>query len=150
MITPDIVQDLLEGLEDKDAYLKPEPGEASLAEFLEYLSHVEEHQFRQWIDAIMAGNNPQLPAYDRDGFFAAGTYSGRDAEESMAHWTERRDDNVEFLENLSQPDLARTAVHPAHGPVTLDHILREWAAHDLASIQRIAGYASDYLYAQPE
>lgn len=146
LVTPDIAQDLLEGINDADAYRKPEPGEASLAEFLEYLSHVEEHQFRQWVDAIMTGSNPELVPYDRDGLLASGTYSGREAEESMAHWIERRDDNMEYLETLSPSDLTRTAMHPAAGPITLDAVLREWAAHDLAAIQRLAGFAADYLY----
>ena len=150
LVTPDIAQDLLEGLEDADAYRKPEPAEASLAEFLEYLSHVEEHQFRQWVDAIMTGSHPKLAFYDRDGLLASGTYSGRDAEESMAHWIERRDDNMDYLESLQPGDLAKSAIHPTGESITLDGVLREWAAHDLAAIQRLAGFASDYLYAPPE
>lgn len=43
----------------------------------------------------------------------------------------RRAESLVLLESLSQSDLARTAIHPELGRVTLGEMLHTWAAHDL-------------------
>jgi hypothetical protein len=143
---PDIFRALLTGVTDEQARWKPTPDRFSIAELLEHLSHVEAHCFRCRVDEMLAVDNPEFEPYDQNLFYAAGTYSNRDPEESMAHWEEQREDNVEFLLGLEPATLARTARHAKLGPFTLANLLNEWALHDLAHVRQLTELVRAQLY----
>src|SRR4051812_41986791 len=86
--TPDIFRALLAGVTDEQARWKPSADRFSIAEVLEHVSHVEAHCFRARLDAIVSADNPEVEGYDQNAFYASGTYSNRDPEESFAHWEE--------------------------------------------------------------
>lgn len=144
--TPDIFRALLTGVTDEQAYWKPGPGRFSIAELLEHLSHTEGHYFRLHASAIVNSAKPTVEGYDTEAYFAAGTYSGRDAEESLAHWEEQREDNLEFLRGLKPEQLLRTALHPEVGEFTLGNLVSEWALHDLGHIRQLAELVRAQLY----
>src|ERR1700691_64694 len=121
--TPDIFRALLSGISDEQAYWKPTPDRFSIAELLEHLSHVEAHCFRIRFDETLAADNPEFEPYDQNAFYAQGTYSKRDAEDSLAHWEEQREDNLEFLHSLDPKALSRRARHTVLGPFTLENLL---------------------------
>lgn len=143
---PEILRWLMTGVSDDQAYSKPGPGRFSIAELLEHLSHVEAHYFRENLDRITGpGAQPFLP-YDQDEYFAEGRYSGRDAEESFAHWEEQREQNLVLLQDLSPAKLDRSARHPELGPITLRVLLNEWAMHDLGHVRQMAELVRAQLY----
>ncbi len=144
--TPDIFRALLAGVSDEQAHWKPAPDRFSIAELLEHLSHVEGHYFRLNADRILGAENPQIETYDQNAYYVKGAYSGRDAEESLAHWEEQRDDNVEFLGDIEPAGFARTGVHPELGEFTMTNLLAEWALHDLGHIRQLAELVRAQLY----
>jgi hypothetical protein len=144
--TPDIIRALLAGVSEEQAYWKAAPKRFSIAELLEHLSHIEAHYFRERFDRILASDSPEFEPYDTNAFFAEGLYSGRDPEESMAHWEEQREDNLELLTGLDPIVLTRRARHTTHGPFTLSHLLNEWALHDLGHIRQLAELVRAQLY----
>lgn len=144
--TPGIMRALLTGIRAEQAYWKPKPERFSIAELLEHLSHVEAHCFRIRFDEILATDCPKIEPYDQNAWYAAGAYSNRDAEESMAHWEEQREDNVEFLRGLEPEILSRTGQHTVLGTFTLENMLNEWALHDLGHIRQMAELVRAQLY----
>jgi hypothetical protein len=144
--TPDIFRALLGGINDKQACWKPTPDRFSIAELLEHLSHVEAHCFRIRFDEILAAHNPEVEPYDQNAYYAQGAYSNRDAEESLAHWEEQREDNLEFLRGLDPKVLSRTARHTVLGQFTLENLLNEWALHDLGHVRQLAELVRAQLY----
>lgn len=144
--TPDIFRALLAGISDKQAYWKPTPDRFSIAELLEHLSHVEAHCFRIRFDGILAMDDPEFEPYDQNAFYAQGAYSNRDAEESLAHWEEQREDNLEFLRGLEAKVLSRTGRHTVFGSFTLANLLNEWALHDLGHVRQLAELVRAQLY----
>lgn len=144
--TPDVVHVLLTGVSDEQAYWKPTPERFSIAELLEHLSHVEGHYFRLNVDRILTEDNPEAEPYDQDAWYAAGAYSGRDAEESLAHWEDQREDNLDLLRGLDPDQLRRTARHPEVGVFTLANLVNEWALHDLGHIRQMAELVRAQLY----
>ncbi len=136
--TPEILRLLMEDVPEEIAVEKPAPDRWSIAEVLEHLSHVEGHVFRARLDLILDENEPEVEPYDEKAYDAAGTYSGRDPEESFAHWEEQREDTIELLRDLPEEVLNRVAVHPEIGPFTLDNLLHDWACHDLGHVRQIA------------
>lgn len=144
--TPDIFRALLNGISDKQAYWKPAPGRWSIAEMLEHLSHVEAHCFRIRFDEILAADNPEIEPYDQNAFYAQGAYSDRDAEESLAHWEEQREDNLELLRGLEPVVLVRMGRHILRGEFTLENLLNEWAFHDLGHVKQLTELVRAQLY----
>jgi DinB superfamily len=144
--TPDIFRALLTGVSDEQAYWKPSPGRYSIAELLEHLSHIEAHCFRLRFDEILASDNPEFEPYDQNAFYARGMYSGRDAEESLAHWEEQREDNLELLRGLDPIVLSRTGRHTVLGAFTLSNLLHEWALHDLGHVRQLAELVRAQVY----
>jgi hypothetical protein len=144
--TPDIFHALLTGVSETQTHWKPEPDRYSIAELLEHLSHIEAHYFRMNVDEILSGVNPVLEPYDQNAYYAKGIYSNRDAEDSLAHWEEQRENNLELLRGLEPGHLLRTADHPELGPVTLANLLNEWALHDLGHVRQLAELVRAQLY----
>jgi len=136
--TPEIFRALMAGLHEQQTEWSPGPGRWSIAEMLEHLSHVEGHCFRARLDRILAEDAPLFADYDQDAFYAAGTYSGREAEESFAHWEEQREDNLELLASLDPLVLSRKGVHESCGEFTFEHLLNAWAHHDLSHVRQLA------------
>lgn len=144
--TPEILRLLMANISEEQSAWKPAPDRFSIAECLEHLSHVEGHCYRARLEKILAEDKPSIDAYDQNAFYAEGIYSGRDAEDSFAHFEEQRDDNVVLLSTLDTDSLTRTAVHARDGLVTLDHMLNEWAFHDLAHVRQIAELVRAQVY----
>jgi hypothetical protein len=144
--TPDIFRALLGGISEEQTSWKPAAERWSIAEMLEHLSHVEAHCFRIRFDEILAADNPEIEPYDQDAFYAQGAYSNRDAEESLAHWEEQREDNLEFLGGLDPAALARKGRHTLRGEFTLENLLNEWAFHDLGHVKQLTELVRAQLY----
>jgi hypothetical protein len=144
--TPEILRLLMANVSEEQSSWAPAPGRFSIAEVLEHLSHVEGHCFRHRLEKILAEHNPEVEPYDQNAFYAQGMYSGRDAEESFAHFEEQRDDNVVLLSTLDPDSLKRTARHAAIGSITLDNMLHEWAFHDLAHVRQITELVRAQVY----
>lgn len=136
--TPEILRMLMASVGDIDAVNRPDPKRWSLAEVLEHLAHIEGAMFRLRLDRIMDEKNPTVEPYDQDEFDAAGTYAGRDPEESFAHFEEQREANIEYLLSLSPEAANRTAQHPVAGTFTLENMLNYWVSHDLSHVRQIA------------
>lgn len=136
--TPEILRGLMAALSEDDASWKPAPDRFSIAEVLEHLSHTEGHCFRRRVDEVMAQDRAKWQAYDPQVYAAAGQYSGRNAEDSFAHFEEQREDNVALLRSLPADAGERVGMHPKLGPITLAQQLNEWAFHDLGHIRQIA------------
>jgi len=136
--TPEVLRLLMEGLSDEDAHWKPAPGRFSIAEVLEHMSHAEGHLFRGRVERMVDEDNPPIEPYDTDAFIAAGQYSGRSAEDSFDHFEEQRELNLEYLHELPGSAAFRTGEHSVLGPITVSHVMNEWAFHDLGHIRQIA------------
>src|SRR3954468_7914033 len=136
--TPEILRLLMDGLSQEDTEWKPAPDRFSIAELLEHLSHSEGHCFRARIERMVDEDNPSIEPYDAEGYFAAGQYTGRDAEDSFDHFESQRELNLEYLRELPDSAASRSGVHARIGPLTVAHQMNEWAFHDLGHIRQIA------------
>ncbi len=136
--TPEILRAMMEGLSEEEVLWKPAPNRFSIAEVLEHLSHTEGHCFRLRLELSTEQDGAPWESYDPEPYIAAGQYSGRDPEDSFAHFEERREDNLEFMRLLPEGWQERTGVLPDLGTVALGELVNEWAFHDLGHIRQIA------------
>lgn len=106
---------------------QPLPGEWSALECMQHLLDIE-RVFQSRLRAFLAGQD--FPAYDPDKQgtkFASPPQMG----DLLAAFTPLRAESLSLIAGLSAADLTRRARHAELGPVTLSHLLHEWAGHDL-------------------
>ena len=134
--TPDLLRGLMCELNEEDARWKPTPDRFSVAEVLAHLSHSEGHCYRLRLDRFLNEDRPELQPDDAQMHLHL--YRDADPEESLAHFEEQRETNLEFLRALPESDGARVALHREAGEITLSNMLHEWALHDLGHVRQIA------------
>ena len=79
------------------------------------------------VRAFLAGKN--FPAFNPDEEGAA--VANPTPSDLAAEFATLRAASLDLLKTLQPSDLARTALHPELGEVTLEQLLQEWGAHDL-------------------
>jgi hypothetical protein len=124
--TPDRWNNLVDMLPAELLKRAPAPHEWSALECLQHLIDTEPiFAFR--VRAFLAGQD--FPAFDPD---TQGTPLGiTSAGEMVAEFAHLRAESLALFPTLTPADLARRARHAELGPVSLDEMLHEWAAHDL-------------------
>ena len=124
--TPDRWNRLVGSIPDDLLKRAPAPREWSALECLQHLIDTESiFAFR--VRAFLAGQD--FPAFDPD---TQGTRPGVTSAAAMAaEFARRRADSLPLLATLTPADLPRRSRHAELGPVSLDEMLHEWAAHDL-------------------
>jgi len=106
----------------------PAAGEWSAIECLLHIIDVERViQFR--LQAFLSGM-PAFPAFNPD---TEGTHptEGLSPAQFAADFAALRTESIRSITRLTLSDLERTSRHAELGPVTLENMLNEWAAHDL-------------------
>lgn len=142
---PEMLRLAMAGLTETQTLQKPAAHRWSVAEILEHLSHVEGHYFRPALDAILSGGT--IEPYDQTVYDAEGRYSGREPEESFAHWEEQWEDNLQLIRgSLEAFTTGRTALHPQLGRISLEDLLNEWAIHDLGHVRQILELVRALIY----
>ena len=134
--TPAILRGLMSELTDDDARWKPAPDRFSVAEVLAHLSHSEGHCYRMRLDRFLAESRPTFEPDDAQMYLDL--YRDADPEDAFDHFEEQRETNIEYLRNLPSEAGGRVALHREAGEITLNHMLHEWALHDLGHIRQIA------------
>lgn len=108
--------------------LKPLPGEWSALECLQHLTDLERSVFPARAKAILAGQN--FPAFDPDRQGSVGSRV-ESAAALAAEFESLRAESLGLIEEITEADFGKQAVHAELGPVTLGNLLHEWGAHDL-------------------
>ena len=134
--TPGVLRSLMAELSEADVAWKPAPDRFSVGEVLAHLSHTEGHCFRARVDLFLGEENPRVESYDPADYMEA--YRTMDPEDAFDHFEEQRQTAIETLREAPPGSAERKAVHPEAGPITLAHVLNDWALHDLGHIRQIA------------
>ena len=106
---------------------QPSLGQWSALECLQHLVDTEPI-FRTRVQAFLAGQD--FPAFDPD---SQGTLldAGRSPGELARTFSGLREGSLAALSQIGPADLGRKVRHQELGPVTLEEMIHEWAAHDL-------------------
>ncbi len=106
---------------------KPAGDAWSALDCLNHLLDTEKNIFPVRVKAFLMEMN--FPAFDPD---KEGTKSASSTPADLAaEFSSLRVRSLKLLKTLGAHDLARTALHPELGEVTLEQLLQEWGAHDL-------------------
>jgi hypothetical protein len=136
--TPALLQLWLQGL-DEEWIINNEGGETwSPYDVVGHLIHGERTDWMVRIKKTLSDHDKQYVPFDRFAQFRES--KGKTLDQLLDEFAVARKQNLaEFRSlNISEKDLAKTAIHPAFGTVTLKQLLSTWVTHDLSHIAQIA------------
>ena len=136
--TPIIIEKIVWAATDEQMQWKPAMDRWSISEVLAHLAETEVIAFRERIRLMVEKNNPPLEGYDQNAAYAAGNYTGKKGRESLKTFCHERDRSLSFLRYVPSTVLSRKGQHAKIGPITIGHLMNEWAFHDLGHIRQIA------------
>lgn len=137
--TPATLRALLSGL--NEAWLHGDEGEGTFSP-LEVVAHLTEAEETNWLPrarVIRAGDvTAHFPAFDR--YAHRELHAGKTVAELLDRFAELRQRNIDELRSwqLTDDELAATAMHPQFGSVTLRQLLATWTVHDLGHLAQVA------------
>jgi len=156
-MTPGEVADLLESsgngfastldaLPPNVASWHPAPGEWCANEVVGHVIVTEKNGFAGRIRVILGADEPDLPAYDRDGIQKNRNDCARDPKELKQELTEVRRESVKLVRSLRPEQLPRGGLHPQVGRLTVDELLHEWVHHDANHLRQALANVQAYVW----
>src|SRR5262245_9439367 len=136
--TPAVLRAWLSGLPEPWLQAREGPDTWTPHHILSHLIHGERTDWIPRIEHVLEhGDRVPFPAFDQEGSIQG---AARPMSELVETFAELRRGNLERLSKmkLGASDLARKALHPELGPVTLGMHLSTWVVHDLGHISQIA------------
>jgi len=119
------------------------PSEAFTA--IEQLCHVRDIEIEGYhvrFRRTLEEHKPMLASIDSEPLAIARAYGMADAAKVLAEFKAARAQTMEIISNLSDAQLARTAVFEGYGPLTMRSLIHYLCSHDqqhLAGLQWLAG-----------
>lgn len=126
--TPERWTRLAEAIPDELLRMPPQPGEWPAIDCLHHLVATEAVLFFR-LNVFLQGL-PEFPVYNPDAPENRPD-PNINAVELAEEFRRRRAKSLEALRNVTPQDMQRVARHAQLGPVTLNYMIYEWAAHDL-------------------
>ena len=136
----------LGSLPDRVLSAHPARGEWCAKEIVGHLIEAERRGFAGRIRAILVETNPRLEGWDPDEVARARKDCVRPIAELLAELAEIRPQSAALVRGLHDADLARSALHPKVGRISVSDILQEWVHHDRNHIKQALAGVQAYVW----
>lgn len=124
------IRSLVQGVGAEQARWKPTPDDWSILEVINHLYDEEIEDFRAHLDHILHRSGQPWPRIDPAGWVTARRYNERELGQSLTGFLEARQESLDWLRNLENPDWAAMA-EASFGPIRAGDMMAAWVAHDL-------------------
>jgi hypothetical protein len=132
----EIIRQLVQNMSDEAARYRPEPDAWSVLEVVNHLVDEEREDFRAHLDQILHRPDETWLRIDPQAWVTEREYNGRSLPTSLANYLQERQQSLNWLENLDDPDW--TAVHPTPwGHISAGEMMAAWVAHDLLHMRQL-------------
>ncbi len=159
-MTPGEVADLLESsgrafastlnaLTPNVASWHPAPGEWCVNEVVGHVIVTETRGFAGRIRVIIRNvgtDEPDLPAYDRDGIQKSRNGCARDPKELARELLDVRSGSLQLIRSLRPDQIQRGGTHPEVGRLTVEDLLHEWVHHDGNHLRQALANVQAYVW----
>jgi hypothetical protein len=152
------VDRLVHGLPAEQAAWRPDPDSWSVLEVICHLLDEEREDFRAHLDHLLFHAGEPWPPFDPTAWPAERGYNRRELGSSLGNWLQARQESIDWLRGLAEPDWRSSAAVP-WGHLAAGDVLASWVAHDLLHTRQLvellyaytAGHARPYAvrYAGP-
>ena len=106
---------------------------------LEVLCHLRDFDgyFRGRAVMMAMQENPALPAYDHEAIAVERRYNEQNLQRVLDELMASRRETVDFFEELSDAQWARTGTHPERGDFTMTDAVMQVGLHDVVHVEQI-------------
>lgn len=132
----EMIRSLLEGINQKEAQVKPSPKSWSILEVTCHLYDEEREDFREHLDFILHRQNEEWHKIDTQGWVTKRKYNEQDFSEAKERFFTERVKSLEWLRGLSTAnwDITYTT---EYGSRSAGVIFVSWIAHDNLHIRQL-------------
>jgi len=127
---------LLQGVSQQQAQWRPDAGSWSMLEVINHLYDEEREDFRVRLDIILHYPEREAPPIDPQGWVRRRRYNERDLEKSVGNFLAERQESLEWLESLRNPDWDARYEMP-FGVIRAGDLFAAWVAHDLLHMRQL-------------
>ena len=137
---------LVQNVSLQQARWRPDPDSWSMLEVINHLYDEEREDFRMRLDIVLHYPQREAPSIDPLGWVHERGYNERDLEESVGNFLAERQESLEWLKSLREPDWDASYEAP-FGTIRAGDIFAAWVAHDLLHMRQLVelhyAYAAD-------
>ena len=143
------IQQLVEGVGADQARWRPDKKSWSILEVVTHLYDEEREDFRARLDLILHRPADSWPPIDPNGWVTKRSYNDRDLGMSLIGFLQERQNSLEWLRQLRNPDWAQTSTAPWGDPLSAGDMFTSWVTHDILHLRQLVelqyAYATTHL-----
>jgi hypothetical protein len=143
----DRVASLARGISDDQATWKPDDESWSILEVICHLADEEERDFPVRLKMILEESEKPWPAIDPEGWVSEHKYLEQDLFESLNRYMTLRNESLEWLDSLENPDWEISYEAP-FGEIRAGDMFVSWVTHDLLHMRQLVELQRFYLEEQ--
>jgi DinB superfamily len=140
-----LFRDQLTGLPENLYNWKPQPEKWNLLEIVCHLFDEEREDFRARVQHLLHTPELPLPPIDPAGWVESRKYAEQHFDTVLRRFLEEREQSINWLHELEDPNWDNTLEHPSLGPVTARMFFTNWLAHDYLHLKQITQIKYQYL-----
>lgn len=139
---------LLEGLEPALYSWKPDSKSWSILQIVCHLYDIEREDFRERVQSVLEDPKKAFRSIEPGDWIEGRKYAEQDYDAKVADFLSERDQSVEWMQGLSNPNWDNTYHHQIRGDMSAALFLSNWLAHDQLHIRQINRIKRQYLQEQ--
>ncbi|GAB4542807.1 MAG: DinB family protein [Anaerolineae bacterium] len=143
------IRTFVQGITDHEARWKPDADSWSMLEVINHLANEEREDFRARVDLTLHRPGEAWTGIDPEGWVTERGYNQRDLEQSLARFLSAREESLDWLRGLAQPEWERER-EASFGRIRAGDLLASWVAHDLLHLRQLVELRWAYWVAQAE
>jgi len=140
-----LVESELRALGD-DASWHQAPGEWCAKAVVGHLIEAEKRGFAGRIRIILAGDHPQLEAWDENEIEKVRDDCARPSADVRTEFRDLRQESLKLVRSLKPADLDRAGTHPKAGELKVRWLLHEWVHHDRNHTKQMLSIAQERVW----
>ena len=139
------IEQTLKNVSQEQAQWKPAPEKWSILEVVNHLYDEEIEDFRDRLDMVLHHTGENWNANNPVAWVTEREYNKRDFGKSLANFLNERNKSIQWLSQLSTPDLNLYYEHPNFARITAGDLLYSWLAHDYLHQRQIINIKLKHL-----
>jgi len=140
-----VFSDLLKNKSKEEYLWKPSPEKWCLSEIICHLYDEEREDFRARVSCTLETPGQQPPPINPVGWVTERKYIEQDYDLMVGKFMDERKISINWLKSLKDPKWNNSYEHPKLGPLSAEHFLANWLAHDIFHFRQIIRLQYEYL-----
>lgn len=125
-----VFKDLLLVVDEDMVLWKPTSEKWCLLEVVCHLYDEEREDFRARTQHVIETPTAPLPSINPQGWVSLRNYIGQDYNKKLIHFLNEREESIQWLKSLKNPNWQNAYKHSKFGDMTAQMFLYNWLAHD--------------------